>query len=171
MREALDSIGWDDLGAVVATFGQLIDLDPTCFTWSGWRDLNPRPLAPKASALPSCATPRCTGWCKAQPTRPPGSPFGHRSRPAEKLAAGTLGQLRYRGACGRSSMVEPQPSKLAMPVRSRSPAPRILAGRWLAFRRLWAFDIRLPSLRGPRVPHVVVTHGLLTAQDRRLDVG
>src|ERR1700730_8538038 len=25
---------------------------------SGWRDLNPRPLAPKASALPSCATPR-----------------------------------------------------------------------------------------------------------------
>src|SRR3712207_6467720 len=27
-------------------------------TWSGWRDLNPRPLAPKASALPSCATPR-----------------------------------------------------------------------------------------------------------------
>jgi integrase-like protein len=27
--------------------------------WSGWRDSNPRPLAPKASALPSCATPRC----------------------------------------------------------------------------------------------------------------
>lgn len=27
--------------------------------WSGWRDLNPRPLAPKASALPNCATPRC----------------------------------------------------------------------------------------------------------------
>jgi integrase len=26
--------------------------------WSGWRDSNPRPLAPKASALPSCATPR-----------------------------------------------------------------------------------------------------------------
>ena len=27
-------------------------------SWSGWRDSNPRPLAPKASALPSCATPR-----------------------------------------------------------------------------------------------------------------
>ena len=40
-----------------------------------------------------------------------------------KAAPGTLGPLRYRGACGRSSMVEPQPSKLAMPVRSRSPAP------------------------------------------------
>ena len=26
--------------------------------WSGWRDLNPRPTAPKAVALPGCATPR-----------------------------------------------------------------------------------------------------------------
>jgi hypothetical protein len=26
---------------------------------SGSRDLNPRPPAPKAGALPSCATPRC----------------------------------------------------------------------------------------------------------------
>ena len=26
--------------------------------WSGWRDSNPRHLAPKASALPGCATPR-----------------------------------------------------------------------------------------------------------------
>ena len=25
--------------------------------WSGWRDLNPRPLGPKPSALPNCATP------------------------------------------------------------------------------------------------------------------
>ncbi len=28
------------------------------FTKSGWRDLNPRPLAPHASTLPGCATPR-----------------------------------------------------------------------------------------------------------------
>ncbi len=26
--------------------------------WSGWRDLNPRPLRPERSALPSCATAR-----------------------------------------------------------------------------------------------------------------
>ena len=26
--------------------------------WSGWRDLNPRPLRPERSALPNCATPR-----------------------------------------------------------------------------------------------------------------
>ena len=29
------------------------------FLWSGWRDSNSRHLAPKASALPNCATPRC----------------------------------------------------------------------------------------------------------------
>ncbi len=29
-----------------------------CIGWSGWRDLNSRHLAPKASALPGCATPR-----------------------------------------------------------------------------------------------------------------
>ncbi len=28
------------------------------FIGSEWRDLNPRPLAPQASALPGCATPR-----------------------------------------------------------------------------------------------------------------
>lgn len=30
----------------------------TCIFVSGWRDLNPRPLRPERSALPSCATPR-----------------------------------------------------------------------------------------------------------------
>ncbi len=47
-------------------------------TWSGWRDSNPRPLAPKASALPSCATPRCTDVVQSAayatigiPPRPP----------------------------------------------------------------------------------------------------
>ena len=29
--------------------------------WSGWRDLNPRPHAPEACALPSCATTRWSG--------------------------------------------------------------------------------------------------------------
>ncbi len=30
--------------------------------WSGRRDSNPRPSAPKADALPDCATPRLTEW-------------------------------------------------------------------------------------------------------------
>ncbi len=32
--------------------------DPSCQQWSGQRDLNPRPSAPKADALPDCAIPR-----------------------------------------------------------------------------------------------------------------
>ena len=31
------------------------------FLWSGWRDLNPRPPAPHAGALPGYATPRLGG--------------------------------------------------------------------------------------------------------------
>ena len=31
---------------------------PCCFYWSGRLDSNQRPSAPKADALPSCATPR-----------------------------------------------------------------------------------------------------------------
>ena len=38
--------------------------------WSGWRDLNPRPLDPQSSALPNCATAR-RGWSSyALGTRP-----------------------------------------------------------------------------------------------------
>ena len=49
--------------------------NPLGYCWSGRRDSNSRPLAPHASALPGCATPRkkksiadlkivCTHWCK-----------------------------------------------------------------------------------------------------------
>ena len=33
------------------------------FLWSGRRDSNPRPSAPKADALPGCATPRLHSDC------------------------------------------------------------------------------------------------------------
>ena len=36
----------------------LSGLSPECTEWSGRRDLNPRPSAPKADALANCATPR-----------------------------------------------------------------------------------------------------------------
>jgi hypothetical protein len=45
-------------------------------TRSGWRDSNPRPLAPKASALPSCATPRIWKQC-----RPPENSTSQVDRP------------------------------------------------------------------------------------------
>src|SRR5436190_23570665 len=42
----------------------------TCrFALSGWRDLNPRPLRPERSALPSCATPRACRAIVAHPFR------------------------------------------------------------------------------------------------------
>src|SRR2546426_5539856 len=34
---------------------------PLSKEWSGWPDLNRRPPAPKAGALPGCATPRSAG--------------------------------------------------------------------------------------------------------------
>ena len=40
---------------------KLVASDPLIslvYLWSGWRDSNSRPLAPHASALPGCATPR-----------------------------------------------------------------------------------------------------------------
>ena len=44
-------------------------LKPT-FRWSGRRDLNPRQPAPKAGALPDCATPRKVNQAEAGPEAP-----------------------------------------------------------------------------------------------------
>ena len=38
--------------------------------WSGQRDLNPRPSAPKADALPDCAMPRARSPSPGRPARP-----------------------------------------------------------------------------------------------------
>jgi hypothetical protein len=39
-------------------------------SWSGWRDSNSRPTAPKAVALPGCATPRRLPFSKARNNTP-----------------------------------------------------------------------------------------------------
>ena len=72
--------------------------------------MNRRPLAPKASALPNCATPRTVT------TRQDGN-TSTLSRQARLLS------LRPTGTRGCSSMAEPQPSKLVMRVRFPSSAP------------------------------------------------
>src|SRR5213078_3504907 len=41
-----------------------------CFHWSGRRDSNSRPLAPHASALPGCATPRDAEYRQQLPHGP-----------------------------------------------------------------------------------------------------
>jgi hypothetical protein len=106
--------------------------------------LNLRPSAPKADALPSCATSRAD----PEPSRPaPGESRGPPRPSEEPTVTGTAGkwsehpgswhygrrngcdpayarrqQGRRRLPRGCSSMVEPQPSKLATRVRSPSPA-------------------------------------------------
>jgi hypothetical protein len=45
----------------VATFDPMSILRRPCFIWSGWRDSNPRPLAPKA--VPGDPGASATYWC------------------------------------------------------------------------------------------------------------
>ena len=71
--------------------------------WSGRRDSNPGPPAPKAGALPGCATPR-----KAEVCRPPVSPAGDAAAVAASgvsiphLPPGVIGG-RSRGTSVRAS--------------------------------------------------------------------
>ena len=102
--------------------------------WSGRRDLNPRSPAPKAGALPSCATPR-SGAAGRRAVDDTWSRGGRRN-PRETTRAGrhfaNRVMIRYhrhvhgRGRRGRSSMVEPLPSKQITRVRFPSPAPRMI---------------------------------------------
>src|SRR5262249_39794150 len=97
---------------------------PRAGSRSGWRDLTPRPLAPKASALPNCATPRATSSLGSAPRilRTGGEPAAGRRYPEP-------GRPRP-ATSGCSSMVEPQPSKLMVRVRFPSPAPQTQKERW-----------------------------------------
>jgi hypothetical protein len=74
------------------------------------------------------------------------------ARSHDPTGSGTLRSPRSGGVCGRSSMVEPQPSKLAMRVRFPSPAPRVSPGRRLAVHRLWTFDAGLFLFCAPACP-------------------
>jgi hypothetical protein len=80
--------------------------------WSGRGDSNSRSPAPKAGALATTLRPEAQGWSLNQ--------ISHSDYRPSTFSPYT---------CGCSSMVEPQPSKLAMPVRSRSPAPDCLSDR------------------------------------------
>ena len=79
--------------------------------------MNPRPLAPKASALPSCATPRfaSASVCARYGLLPVGYSLPER---------------------GRSSMAELQSSKLTVGVRFSSPAPRSFFPIFLSMTRV-----------------------------------
>ena len=106
-------------------------------TWSGWRDLNPRPLRPERSALPSCATPRACRAIVAHRAgrRAPGYPHagGSARDEGQQDRLGPAGEPDRRGRVGaeagrdvqpggrsRASGAGPWPS--AGPGRSWSPA-------------------------------------------------
>jgi hypothetical protein len=114
-------------------------------SWSGWRDSNSRPPAPKAGALTKLryipvarrSLPSRPGHAPhtdhdarlgRQPRRSPRPPRcarrdlpGPRRRYATRVRSSPL--TSSAPPCGRSSMAEPQPSKLVMRVRFPSPAP------------------------------------------------
>ena len=104
-------------------------------SWSGWRDSNSRPPAPKAGALtklryipfwPAEAYPlpaRSAGAGSCVPARQRDR-AGKFSRDAEPPGGPVCCRRRREPSRGRSSMVEPQPSKLVMRFRLPSPAPR-----------------------------------------------
>jgi hypothetical protein len=89
--------------------------------WSGWRDLNPRPTAPKAVALPGCATPRhikilhhTSGFIAAEgrySTPSPGERFRRRRRsaPGDTLYRAT--RLRYTPTVQPGNVTEPGPPR------------------------------------------------------------
>ncbi len=74
------------------------------FHQSGWRDLNPRPLRPERSALPSCATPRdrveaypTDQWLRAGGGRGFGRASGRTPRPGQTRRSGRArGQAEQR---------------------------------------------------------------------------
>ncbi len=89
-----------------------MDVVITETNWSGRGDSNSRSPAPKAGALATTLRPEAQGRSLNQ--------ISHSDYRPSTFSPCTRG-------C--SSMVEPQPSKLAMPVRSRSPAPDCLSDR------------------------------------------
>ena len=64
---AVHSIGTSSQGSVsqLPALPGIVDAKPA--NWSGQRDLNPRPSAPKADALPDCAMPRRAGIVRRHP--------------------------------------------------------------------------------------------------------
>ena len=83
--------------------------------WSGRRDLNPRPPAPKAGALPGCATPRLVHYHRngrsAARSVTPALPDGclPRNRPAPVKVARTVGRRRDAATVAASP---PEPARL-----------------------------------------------------------
>ena len=82
----------------------------TSCMWSGRGDLNPRPPAPKAGALPGCATPRGHGKATGfAPPRPPGV-IGRKRRPVSDFVSACAGSERAHADANEESHLPAAPS-------------------------------------------------------------
>src|SRR5262249_42024798 len=79
-------------------------------TWSGWPDLNRRPLRPERSALPSCATPRRVPERREVPGEP-GTP-GSLADPRNQREQGCLRPAAEPEGCPRRG---PEPARDVQP--------------------------------------------------------
>ena len=59
------TLGLEGRCSIQMSYGRIVLI--TSLKWSGWRDSNSRHPAPKAGALPDCATPRII--CSSEQTR------------------------------------------------------------------------------------------------------
>ena len=106
--------------------------------WCCWRSPSSSGRSPwspvgrrvcRAACIWCCWPASCSWPSTPEVARCPGSGARYPRRGLEAPPIAVFGASRVEGVCslarsrGCSSMVEPQPSKLAMPVRSRSPAP------------------------------------------------
>ena len=92
--------------------------------WSGQRDSNPRPSAPKADALPDCAMPRpCTdSWSPPEPDPPPDRAFT-----GGRIIRTTTPSVNFANTESRGP--------LQRHARMRAPAARNQANGWQNHRR------------------------------------
>ena len=120
--------------AIMDCFGEKkkprIPQDQGLFRWSEWRDLNPRPLGPEPSAIPSFATPRLkislfiiNRNCRSvnrkirkivfPPVRPFRAFFKQRKPAKNRAAGGPPGSIPRRTyqSCRRASETPPKKSQ------------------------------------------------------------
>ena len=89
-------------------------------TVSGWRDLNPRPLRPERSALPSCATPRAVPSNSSPPAAAPAPGYPPSAQRQRATSVSREASGRQANRIGRVGWV-PRPAETCSQVRAGRP--------------------------------------------------
>ena len=124
-------------------------LRKVALTWSGWRDLNPRPLVPQTSALPSCATARNS--VPAQSSRTSAVRASQLRRAAAQLMASRSRRFRSHGIqMTGTSPTSPRPGAVTPIPSSRNSDDRTSRTSPISPRRGHA-DSVITEFRRPRL--------------------